>query len=93
MALELSEKEQIQMPSFSLEMLSFFNERLIVVLAAMNSSRLIEKIPCRWLGSRYLQAKPSEVKPPRPNSDASEIANDDGRQKVIWSICIPLFLV
>ena len=43
-----------------------------------------------FLVGDHLHAIPSEVNPPIPYGHASEIPNDEGIEKVIWSILVPM---
>ena len=68
-----------------------FREKVTVVVAAMNSSRLIHTLPLKCRGISHLHARPSEVNPPNPLTDASEKQKEFGREKVMWSMRMPVF--
>ena len=57
---------------------------------AINSIKLMESSPLSSCGSLYLYAIYSEVKPPIPTEEASEIQKESSMMKVLWSIQIPL---
>ena len=58
--------------------------------AAMNSRRLMVRLPTRCGGNLYRQAIPLDLKPPRPDSETSDMQNDCGMEKVIRSMRTPL---
>ena len=80
---ELSVRDSFFKPLSVLEMLRYFKEKATVAVAAMNSSKLIDALPCKCFGISQRQASPSEVKPPKPRSEASEKQKEFGREKVM----------
>ena len=66
-------------------------DSLTVIMAAMNSKRLIEALCWRWDGSLYRQAWPCVVKPPNPHSQASEKVVEDGLVKQMLLMLTPLW--
>ena len=74
-------RDRILRPLSWLEILRCFRENATVVVAAMNSSRLIDALPRKFEGISHLHARPSDVNPPSPLSDASDRQNVFGREK------------
>ena len=64
-------------------------ENSTVDTAAINSRRLIDARPWRCGGICHLQAKPSDVNPPMPASEASDRQKVEGSENEMWSIRIP----
>ena len=76
-------RDNILRPLSVLEMLRYFKEKATVAVAAMNSSKLMVALSRKCFGISHRQASPSEVKPPKPRSDASEKQKKFGREKVM----------
>ena len=61
----------------------------IVMMAAMNSSRFIVKMPCKSGGSLYLHARSQLLYPPNPVSHASDFEMSVGDVKLTMLMSIP----
>ena len=65
------------------------SERWMVIVEAINSSKLMLNTPIRSGGRKYRHANPSMLYPPNPCSHASDMTTNVGLVKVIILISTP----